>query len=119
MDSKARNPTFGFETPRVFTAYAECTFPFRFFVDGRSSTAAMEMTAARSFFQDAKFPDDFYRRNGSHGFEAIVPDLLTVSQPHPISPGYNNGTGNYTVVPDDLGLAGSVRPLGYSGISRH
>lgn len=108
QDSLARNPSFDFTTPRYFTAYAESIFPYRFFVDGRSTTAELDLTVARGFFQNGTFPADFYRRQGSFGFTDIAPDIATLYIPHPISPGHNEGTGNYVANPEDPGFAGGV-----------
>lgn len=106
QDSMARNPTFDFTTPRIFTAYAESIFPYRFFVDGRSPTAELDLTVARSFFQNGRYPDDFYRRNGSFGLEGDDFNLLIA--PHPISPGHNEGAGNYVLDPEDKGFEAGV-----------
>lgn len=109
QDSIARNPNFTFLVPRIFTAYAESTFPYEFFVDGRSTEAALDMTTARSFFQNATFPQDFYRRNGTFGFLNIGPEINALSQAHPIETGANQGVGNYVPDPSDPGLQGGVR----------
>jgi hypothetical protein len=106
QDSMARNPTFTFTTPRYFTAYAESAFPYRFFVDGRDTSAALDLTAARSFFQDSQFPNDFYRREGAIGVDAIGEDIGTLFAPHPIEPGHNEGAGNYVLNPEDPGFNG-------------
>lgn len=102
----ARNPTFTFTTPRYFTAYAESAFPYRFFVDGRDTSAALDLTADRSFFQDSQFPNDFYRREGAIGVDAIGEDIGTLFAPHPIEPGHNEGAGNYVLNPEDPGFNG-------------
>lgn len=104
----ARNPTFDFTTPRFFTAYAESIFPYQFFVDGRSATKDLNLTDARGFFQDGKFPDDFHRRNGTFG-DDLHDDLQLVSSPHPINPGHNEGAGNYVLNLEDKGFEGGVR----------
>jgi unspecific peroxygenase len=109
QDSQARNPTFDFTTPRYVTAYAESVFPYRFFVDGRNQSGLLNLTVARGFFQDSQFPADFYRRNGSFGLNDIGPDIDLLGQAHPISPGHNEGAGNYVLNPEDSGLSKGVR----------
>lgn len=104
----ARNPVFDFTTPRFFTAYAEAVFPFRFFVDGRATAAAMDMDTARGFFQNMHFPDDFHRREGAFGFQELVPDITELFSAHPVQPGRNQGAGNYVPDPNDPGLQGGV-----------
>jgi hypothetical protein len=109
QDSQTRNPTFDFTTPRYITAYAESVFPYRFFVDGRNQSAMLDLTVARGFFQANQFPADFYRRNGSFGMNDVGEDMALLSQAHPISPGHNEGAGNYVLNPEDPGNTGSVR----------
>ena len=104
LDSKARNPTFDFTSPRYVTAYAETVFPFRFFVDGRNQSGALDLTTARGFYQRSQYPTGFYRRNGSYGLNEIGPDIDAVAAAHPISPGHNEGLGNYVLNPEDPGL---------------
>jgi hypothetical protein len=104
QDSLKRNPTFTFTTPRYFTAYAESAFPYRFFVDGRDTSAALDLTVARGFFQNSQFPTDFHRRNGSIGLDDIGNDIPKLFQPHPIAPGHNEGAGNYVLDPEDPGF---------------
>lgn len=108
QDSLARNPNFTFTTPRYFTAYAESAFPYRFFVDGRDTSASLNTTVARGFFQDTTYPVDFYRRNGTFGLSDIGYDLDFLASAHPIEPGYNVGAGNYTLDPQDPGLTSGI-----------
>ncbi|KZP07573.1 heme-thiolate peroxidase [Athelia psychrophila] len=108
QDSMARNPTFTFTTPRYFTAYAESAFPYRFFVDGRDTSASLNTTVARGFFQGTQFPEDFYRRNGTFGLSNIGADLEALAEAHPIEPGHNIGAGNYTLDPEDPGLGSGI-----------
>ncbi|KAE9396118.1 Cloroperoxidase [Gymnopus androsaceus JB14] len=102
LDSMARNPNFTFTTPRYLTAYAETTFPLAFFVSHQKSDTSLSLGLddARSFLQNNKFPDGFYRRNGSYGLTEVFapfPDVL---------PGKNEGVGNYVVDPEDPGFNG-------------
>lgn len=106
QDSLARNPTFTFTTPRYFTAYAESAFPYRFFVDGRDTSASLDLTVARSFFQNNQYPTDFYRREGAFGIDDIGKDIGTLFQAHPIAPGHNEGAGNYVLDLEDPGFNG-------------
>jgi unspecific peroxygenase len=98
QDSMARNPTFVFTTPRYFTAFGEAAFPYRFFVGGRKQSTQLDPAVAHIFFQDGRFPKNFYRRNGTYGFPEISADVSEIFAVHPIPPGSNQGAGNY--VPD-------------------
>ena len=82
----ARNPTYDFTTPRYFTAYAESAFLYRLIIDGRNQSGQLDLTVARSFFQD--------RRNGSIGFDEIGADIAELLAVHEIAPGHNGGAGN-------------------------
>jgi unspecific peroxygenase len=59
----------------------------------------LNLTNARGFFQNSQMPNDFFRRNGSFGLEEIGPDISAIFTPHPISPGFNQGVGNYVIDP--------------------
>lgn len=102
QDSMARNPTFDFTVPRTATAYAESVFPFRFMVDGRSNNGSLDLTVARSFFQEGRFPNDFYRRSGAFGTAGVSNDSDVLFAAHPVLPGSNNGVGNYTISAEDV-----------------
>ena len=78
-------------------------------MDGRSTDTALDMTTARGFYQNATYPQDFYRRNGTFGFANIGPDIDALAQAHPIETGANQGAGNYVPDPSDPGLRGGVR----------
>jgi len=108
LDSIARNPNFTFVTPRYLTAYAETTFPLAFFVTNQTSDTSLTLglDVARSFFQTHKFPDNFYRRNGSYGLAEVSDLVVEVFEPFPVLPGNNEGVGNYVVDPEDPGLVG-------------
>lgn len=99
LDSIGTNPNFSFISPRYFTAYAEATFPPRFFVDGRIQDGQLNLTNARRFFQNSEMPTDFFRRNGSYGLAEVSPDIGTIFSAHPIAPGSNQGVGNYVIDP--------------------
>ncbi|KAJ3509945.1 heme-thiolate peroxidase [Coprinellus aureogranulatus] len=98
--SIATNPKFDFTSPRFFTAFAESTFPYTFFVDGRitnRTTAALDMTNATLFFRDSKFPKDFWRAPEPLGPIGIIDIFLA----YPIAAGRNvNGTNTFTPDPD-------------------
>lgn len=98
QESIATNPQFSFISPRYFTAYAESVFPVAFFVDGRKGDGQLDMDVARGFFQDSRMPNDFFRANGSIGFDKL--DIGTVFAPHPIQPGENHGINNYILDPN-------------------
>lgn len=95
QDSIATNPNFSFVSPRYFTAYAESTFPIAFFVDGRKDDGQLDLKTARTFFQEGRFPDGFFRANGPHDGSGTS-DLFAA---HPVMPGENHGVNNYTLVP--------------------
>ncbi|KAE9403802.1 Cloroperoxidase, partial [Gymnopus androsaceus JB14] len=106
LDSIARNPNFTFEIPRYLTAYAETTFPLAFFVTNQTSDTSLtlDLDVARSFFQTHKFPDNFFRRNGSYDFPELDPLVLEIFEAFPVLPGNNEGVGNYVVDPEDPGF---------------
>ena len=109
-DSIARNPTFSFDTPRFLTAYAETTFPLAFFVSNQTANTTLNVTLdnARSFFQDHKYPDGFYRRQGTYDFDQVSVVFGEVFNLVGVPPGYNDGVGNYIVNTAD---PGTVRRL--------
>ncbi|KZP15015.1 hypothetical protein FIBSPDRAFT_959156 [Athelia psychrophila] len=53
------------------TAVAASIFPYRFFVKGRDTSAALNLTVAPGFFQDNQFPRDIHRRDGTFGLTKI------------------------------------------------
>ena len=99
QESITTNPSFSFISPRIFTAYAESALPFLFFTDGRDSNLQLSMASARGFFQNGRMPENFFRPNRSIGFNEIVPFVNQIFSAHPISPGTNNGVGNYVLDP--------------------
>ncbi|EJD53342.1 heme-thiolate peroxidase [Auricularia subglabra TFB-10046 SS5] len=103
QQSVATNPTFVFSNPRFATAYAEAIFPLAFFVDGRSSEQALDLTVMRGFFQDSRMPRDFFRRNGTFDFGTTGQAIQFVMNAHPFFPGFNDGVGNFVPDPNFLG----------------
>ncbi|PPQ78776.1 hypothetical protein CVT25_010649 [Psilocybe cyanescens] len=100
-DSIATNPNFSLVAPRIFTVYAEAAFPINFFIDGRQTDGQLNLGAARSFMQNMRFPDNFFRRNGSIGADG----LNDIAALHPIQPGTNVGrVNNYVVDPKSADL---------------
>jgi unspecific peroxygenase len=98
QESIATNPNFSFISPRYFTAYAESSFPFFFFVDGRKADGQLPMDVARGFFQDSKMPTDFHRANQSITTDLVDEAMGAIFEAHPIQPGGNQGRLNsYTV----------------------
>ena len=98
-ESIATNPQFDFTSPRFFTAFAESTFPYTFFVDGRitdRTTAGLDMPNATLFFRDGKFPNDFWRPPApTGGFGAFE-----IFSAYPIAAGRNiNGVNTFTPDP--------------------
>ncbi len=82
--------------PRYFTAFAESAFPVDFFIDGRDNNGQLEMDVARSFFQNSRFPDGFFRPN--HSVTGEGSDVVFAA--HPIEPGRNvGGVNNYVLDP--------------------
>lgn len=106
LDSMARNPNFTFVSPRFVTAYAETTFPLGFFVSNQTANTSLplELDDARSFFENGKFPDNFWRRNGTFGSQIGELMVQIYEQFPPVLPGRNEGLGNYVVDPEDPGL---------------
>ena len=104
-DSIARNPTFSFDTPRFLTAYAETTFPLAFFVSNQTANTTMNATLdnARSFFDLHKYPDGFYRRQGTYDFTQVGIMFDKIFALVGVEPGRNEGVGNYVVNPEDPG----------------
>jgi len=110
LDSLATNPSFSLRSPRSFTAYVEAVFPYAFFVDGRTNNGQLDMATAREFFQDARMPAGFHRRDGAFGFDLLVPDVGEIFATHPFLPGASQGLGNYVV---DMSTASLAMPTGY------
>lgn len=75
-------------------------------MDGRDTSASLDLTVARSFFQNGQYPADFHRREGAFGVDDIGEDIGTLFQVHPIAPGHNEGAGNYVLNPEDPGFNG-------------
>ena len=102
QQSIATNPQFDFTSPRYFTAYAESTFPYVFFADGRvplkpdGTFVGVPIANATLFFRENKFPVDYHRPTAPSGPKGAS-DLF---QAHPIQPGKNmNGINSYTLDP--------------------
>ena len=104
LESTATNPNFTFVSPRYYTAYAESTFPYLYFVDGRVSDGQLNLTNARGFFQNNEMPADFFRANRSIGMNEIGENIFTIFNVHPIEPGRNEGVGNYVLDPTSAGF---------------
>ncbi|KAG9313426.1 heme-thiolate peroxidase [Chiua virens] len=104
-NSMETNPTFSFDTPRFLTAYAETTFPLAFFVSEQTVNTTLNVTLenARSFFQDHKYPDGFYRRQGPYDFNEVNVMFNKIFSLIGVLPGHNEGVGNYVRNPDDNG----------------
>jgi hypothetical protein len=116
-DSIARNPTFWFDTPRYLTAYAEATFPLAFFVSNQTANTTLNATLddARSFFEQHKYPDGFYRRQAPYDFSEAITMFGKIHALVGVRPGRNEGAGNYVVNLEDPGSVCRVffvaRPL--------
>ena len=99
QDSIATNPNFSFVAPRYIIAYGEAVVPIAMFVDGRQADGQLDMKTARSFFQNSRYPDNFFRAEGNY-----VNDILAIGSPtllsaHPVKPGKNQGRLN-SYIPD-------------------
>jgi len=90
-DSIATNPNFSFVAPRYFTAYAESALPIAMFVDGRQADGQLDMKTARSFFQNSRYPDNFFRADGNYVSTILAIGSPTVFSAHPVKPGKNQG----------------------------
>ena len=106
--SIATNPNFTFIAPRYFTAFAESAFPLMFFVDGRVGDGQVSMDVARSFFQDSRMPDGFFRPNGSIGSLTLNDAIAEIFLAHQIQPGANQGgrVNNYVLDPTSASFTG-------------
>ncbi|EKM83297.1 hypothetical protein AGABI1DRAFT_111729 [Agaricus bisporus var. burnettii JB137-S8] len=94
QDGIQNNPTFTIVAPRLFSAYSESVNPINLWVDGRQDDGQLRLDHARSFFEAARYPDDFHRaaRPMSADNEAVVHAI------HPLEPGANvAGVNTYTV----------------------
>ena len=109
-DSIARNPTFWFDTPRFLTAYAETTFPLAFFVSNQTTNTTLNVTLdnARSFFEDHKYPEGFYRRQAPYDFDQVGVMFDEIFNLVGVLPGHNEGVGNYVVNTEDDGSVGRL-----------
>ncbi|RXW17927.1 heme-thiolate peroxidase [Candolleomyces aberdarensis] len=97
QDSIATNPEFSFKNVRYFTAYGESVFPLNFFVDGRQTEKKLDMDSARSFFEEMKFPPDFFRSSMPMSNQGRA-DIFRM---HPFLPGGNvdGKVNNFAVDP--------------------
>ncbi|KAF5321470.1 hypothetical protein D9619_000406 [Psilocybe cf. subviscida] len=102
QQSIATNPQFSLISPRYYTAYAESVFPVAFFIDGRRTDGQLDMTTARSFFQNSKMPDGWFRSGVTTGLSKVGNGIAAVFGRHPtIQPGGNTGAVNtYTLNPN-------------------
>ena len=109
-DSIAQNPTFSFGTPRYLTAYAETTFPLAFFVSNQTANTTLNATLddARSFFEQHKYPDGFYRRQAPYDFAEVRAMFRKIFNLVGVSPGRNEGLGNFVPNPEDTGTVRCV-----------
>ncbi|KAH6888929.1 Chloroperoxidase [Coprinopsis sp. MPI-PUGE-AT-0042] len=102
QQSIAENPQFDFTSPRYFTAYAESTFPYVFFVDGRiprvnGISPGLHVSNATEFFVNNRFPKDFWRP----ATPSTPSGIVQVFTAHPLVPGKNQGAVNtYTFDPN-------------------
>ena len=100
-DGIATNPEFSYTDVRFAAAYAESVFTYTFFPNNflgiPQPVPSLDIKTARSFFQEGKFPEGFYRRSIPGmlldiGAEVVV---LQAAAPH-IVPGRNvGGVNNY------------------------
>ncbi|EKM77086.1 hypothetical protein AGABI1DRAFT_115479 [Agaricus bisporus var. burnettii JB137-S8] len=97
LDGIQNNPTFTIASPRLFSAYSESVNPINLWVDGRQDDGQLRLDHARSFFEAARFPDDFHRP--ARPMTADNEEVVLAA--HPIEPGGNiNGVNTYTVDPN-------------------
>jgi unspecific peroxygenase len=93
LDSRDTNPNFTYIDVRFATAYAESVVTYTLFpktVFGTPTGLGLDMDTARSFFEKARFPDGFYRRNFPAtlveiGAEIVVMQAASIG----ICPGHN------------------------------
>ena len=100
-DGIATNPEFSYTDVRFAAAYAESVFSYSLlpknFLGIPPPVPALDIKTARSFFQEGRFPDGFYRRS----FPALLPfigaEIIALQAASPlIYPGRNvGGVNNY------------------------
>jgi hypothetical protein len=107
QQSIATNPQFSLISPRYYTAYAESVFPVAFFIDGRRTDGQLDMTTARSFFQNSKMPDGWFRSGVTTGLNRVGGGIAAVFARHPtVQPGGNTGAVNtYTLNPNSANFS--------------
>lgn len=118
QQSLETNPQFSFDFPRFGTAFSESAFLFRFFVDGRDTSAALNLTVARGFFDTMQMPEDFHRRNGSFDLPDLIKDINVLFDAVVIAPGHNDGLGNYTESGVEVFDVCSIYDLNIAAIQR-
>ena len=63
------------------------------------------MDNARGFFQNMKFPNDFFRAKQPFGLNDIGQGIDFIFGAHPIQPGANQGVNNYVLDPASANLS--------------
>jgi unspecific peroxygenase len=79
IDSRTTNPNFTYIDVRFATAYAESVVSYTLLaktIFGSPTGLGLDKATARSFFQDAKFPDGFYRRTLPAGLVEIGAEIV-------------------------------------------
>ena len=98
-DGIATNPEFSYTDVRFAAAYAESVFTYTFFPKNflgiPPPVPSLDMKTARSFFQEGRFPDGFYRRSIPATLLEIGPEIVALQAASPlIYPGRNVGRVN-------------------------
>jgi hypothetical protein len=90
-------------------------FPLRFFVNGTKgyledgSMPSLDVETALGFFRENRMPEGFYRREGAYDNLQLGDDIVWMIERHPVSPGKNEGLGNYVVDDTPLTLCAIYR----------
>jgi hypothetical protein len=100
QQSIATNPNMSFVAPRILSAFAEAFFPTIFFVDGRIGKQELDLTAARSFFQNMHLPEDFHRARAPIHLTDVMANTSILFNAHPVQVGRNEGGLVNNFVPD-------------------
>ncbi|KAL9940588.1 hypothetical protein V8E36_000076 [Tilletia maclaganii] len=97
QDSKASNPYFSFVFPRFFSSYGEAALVLNAFPSAAKNTTGVSTDADDlvAFFQNERFPDEWYRRAQPFGLEDFGTSLSAVLKAKPVQPGQNVGKGNF------------------------
>jgi len=90
------DPVMQYHSGRQLAAFTESSEILNLFADGRTGNVTRSILT--DFFQNQKFGDDWFRRDGLAEVDVLGPTLLAIRAAHPVPPGMNAPNGTY--VPD-------------------